>query len=183
MICDARHDSTANAYHTTVPCILGATHKVAGIQTLSRETHRVAQTREVDATMMVLESVKERGECKLCIPMHWCTCTIIYTHVPGLVVAEVAHDMNLPLTKRLVEAGYVNSFDTWHGELYIIVLFMHGHAMFHVNPHTISVGTKGVSNAMKNITAGPKKDMEKKWFSQLSDKSKLQTRIHQNKKN
>jgi hypothetical protein len=72
-------------------------------------------------------------------------------------VAEVAHDMNLPLTKRLVEAGYVNSFDTWHG-------------------------TKGVSNAMKNITAGPKKDMEKKWFSQLSDKSKLQTRIHQNKK-
>ena len=117
MICDARHDSTANAYHTTVPCILGATHKVAGIQTLSRETHRVAQTREVDATMMVLESVKERGECKLCIPMHWCTCTIIYTHIPGLVVAEVAHDMNLPFTKRLVEAGYVNSFDTWHGEL------------------------------------------------------------------
>jgi hypothetical protein len=34
----------------------------------------------------------------------------------------------------------------------------------------IIVGTKGVANALKSITAGPKRDMEKKWFSQLSDK-------------
>jgi hypothetical protein len=30
---DARHDSCVNAYHTTVPCIIGKTHRVAGIKT------------------------------------------------------------------------------------------------------------------------------------------------------
>ena len=29
---------------------------------------------------------------------------------------EVAHDMNIQLTKKLEEAGYENSYDTWHGE-------------------------------------------------------------------
>ena len=61
VICDARHDSTSNAYHTTVPCLMGTTHKIAAVQTLSRETHRVAQTREVDATMLVLEQATDRG--------------------------------------------------------------------------------------------------------------------------
>ena len=61
VICDARHDSTCNAYHTTVPCLMGTTHRIAAVQTLSRETHRVAQTREVDATLLVLEQAKDRG--------------------------------------------------------------------------------------------------------------------------
>ena len=61
VICDARHDSTSNAYHTTVPCLMGTTHKIAAVWTLSRETHHVAQTREVDATMLVLEQATDRG--------------------------------------------------------------------------------------------------------------------------
>ena len=70
MICDARHDSTSNAYHTTVPCISGDTHKIVGVQSLSRETHRVAQTREVDATILVLDTVKNRGEFNLHVCNH-----------------------------------------------------------------------------------------------------------------
>jgi hypothetical protein len=31
-------------------------------------------------------------------------------------VNEVAHDMNIQLTKKIQEAGYTNSYDTWHGE-------------------------------------------------------------------
>jgi hypothetical protein len=106
-----------------VPCILGQTHKIVGVQSLSRETHRVAQTREVDATMMVLSAVQDRG----------------------LGVKEVAHDMNIQLTKKLEEAGYENSYDTWHG-------------------------TKGVANAMKSIAVGAKRDMGVKWHPQISDK-------------
>jgi uncharacterized ParB-like nuclease family protein len=41
---------------------MGTTHRIAAVQTLSRETHRVAQTREVDATMLVLEQAKDRGK-------------------------------------------------------------------------------------------------------------------------
>lgn len=58
MITDARHDSTANAFHTTVPCLVFAvvfmdynfvhsTHKIVGISTLSRPDHSTAQTREL----------------------------------------------------------------------------------------------------------------------------------------
>lgn len=123
VICDARHDSTCNAYHTTVPCLMGTTHRIAAVQTLSRETHRVAQTREVDATLLVLEQAKDRG----------------------LDINEVAHDMNVSLTKKIIELGYMNSYDTWHG-------------------------TKGVAKAMKSIASGPKRDVGNKWFTQLSDK-------------
>ena len=64
---DARHDSCVNAYHTTVPCIAGATHKVVGIRTLSRTEHATAQTREVVATMEVLRAVNERGGVNMCL--------------------------------------------------------------------------------------------------------------------
>ena len=37
-------------------------------------------------------------------------------------------------------------------------------------------GTKGVANALKVITAGAKRDMEKKWFTQLSDKREFHIR-------
>ena len=59
---DARHDSCVNAFHTTVPCIIGETHKVAGIKTLSWTEHTTAQTREISATMEVLENVLEKGK-------------------------------------------------------------------------------------------------------------------------
>jgi hypothetical protein len=83
----------------------------------------VAQTREVDATLLVLEQAKDRG----------------------LDINEVAHDMNVSLTKKIIELGYMNSYDTWHG-------------------------TKGVAKAMKSIASGPKRDVGNKWFTQLSDK-------------
>ena len=59
---DARHDSCVNAYHTTVPCISGVTHRILGVCTLSREEHTTAQTREVVATMDVLEEVVQKGK-------------------------------------------------------------------------------------------------------------------------
>jgi hypothetical protein len=53
--------------------------------------------------------------------------------------------MNVSLTKKIIELGYMNSYDTWHG-------------------------TKGVAKAMKSIASGPKRDVGNKWFTQLSDK-------------
>jgi hypothetical protein len=53
VITDARHDSTANAYHTTVPCLSGSTHKIVGCVTLSRKDHIIAQTRELACTKEV----------------------------------------------------------------------------------------------------------------------------------
>ena len=66
MITDTRHDSTANAFHTTVPCLSGrlenqykfvyismyilfSTKRIVGIATLPRVGHSVAQTRELEA--------------------------------------------------------------------------------------------------------------------------------------
>ncbi|KAL5479145.1 hypothetical protein EMCRGX_G022632 [Ephydatia muelleri] len=43
-ITDARHDSMSNAYHSTVPCLAGSTHRIVGISTLSRQQHRVRLT-------------------------------------------------------------------------------------------------------------------------------------------
>ena len=77
MITDTRHDSTANAYHTTVPCLSGrlelqlkcvfifillhisifSMKRILGISTLSREDHSVAQTRELECTKVVLPRV------------------------------------------------------------------------------------------------------------------------------
>jgi hypothetical protein len=40
----------------------------------------------------------------------------MFCHIyAGLNINEVAHDMNVPLTKRIIEQGYINSYDTWHG--------------------------------------------------------------------
>lgn len=66
---DARHDSCVNAYHTTVPCIAGGTHKVVGVKTLSRFEHGTAQTRECVAIVAVLDDVIARGEVlvQLCV--------------------------------------------------------------------------------------------------------------------
>ena len=87
VITDARHDSTANAYHSTVPCLSGRyvlsiqmcamysflvlcnrTHKILGISTISRADHGIAQTRELACTKVVLPQVTARGQ--LCIVIY-----------------------------------------------------------------------------------------------------------------
>lgn len=75
---DARHDSTSNAYHTTVPCLTGryelhmhvlvitfsfSTCRIVGICTVSRAEHRIAQTREIVCTRKVMADVAARGTC------------------------------------------------------------------------------------------------------------------------
>ena len=79
MITDARHDSTCNAYHTTVPClsarfekvfqyythyftakcIFFSTKRIIGICTKSRSEHITAQTRELECTKTVIPSVMD----------------------------------------------------------------------------------------------------------------------------
>eukprot|EP00731_Ephydatia_muelleri_P009728 Em0005g314a len=93
VITDARHDSTSNAYHSTVPCLAGSTHRIVGISTLSRQQHRVAQTREVACTKIVLPQVIARG----------------------LNITEVAHDYQATIKLYVRQLGMVNSYDTWHG--------------------------------------------------------------------
>ncbi|XP_064383612.1 uncharacterized protein LOC135332186 isoform X1 [Halichondria panicea] len=94
VITDARHDSTANAYHTTVPCLSGSTHKILGISTISRTEHSVAQTRELQCTKVVLPQVIARG----------------------LNVTEVGHDMQAQVAKYVTHTlNLINSYDTWHG--------------------------------------------------------------------
>jgi hypothetical protein len=93
VITDARHDSTANAYHTTVPCLSGSTQKIVGISTIARTEHSVPQTREVACTKEVLPQVIARG----------------------LRVTEVAHDIQQQVSRYVVSLGLTNSYDTWHG--------------------------------------------------------------------
>eukprot|EP00731_Ephydatia_muelleri_P006665 Em0003g913a len=93
VITDARHDSSANAYHSTVPCMAGSTRRIVGIATLSRPEHRVAQTREVACTKIVLPQLIARG----------------------LNVTEVAHDYQSTIKTNVEQLGMVNSYDTWHG--------------------------------------------------------------------
>eukprot|EP00731_Ephydatia_muelleri_P036853 Em0338g4a len=78
---DALHDSTSNAYHSTVPCLAG------------RQQHRVAQTREVACTKIVLPQVIARA----------------------LNITEVAHDYQATIKQYVQQLGMVNSYDTWHG--------------------------------------------------------------------
>ncbi|XP_064382205.1 uncharacterized protein LOC135331087 [Halichondria panicea] len=94
VITDARHDSTANAYNTTVPCLSGSTKRIVGCSTVSRKEHICAQTREVACTKIVLPEVIDKG----------------------LNIVEVAHD-NQPVVKRFVtdDLNLTNSYDTWHG--------------------------------------------------------------------
>eukprot|EP00731_Ephydatia_muelleri_P010067 Em0005g653a len=80
VISDARHDSTSNAYHSTVPCLAG------------RQQHRVAQTREVACTKIVLPQVIAQG----------------------LSITEVAHDYQATIKQYVQQLGMVNSYDTWH---------------------------------------------------------------------
>ena len=134
VITDARHDSTSNAHHSTVPCLAlvwlegmhmnarvyqhanrivhFSTHRIVGIATLSRQDHRVAQTREVACTKIVLPQVIARGLllCPNSLQFH------IYFHSnEGLNITEVAHDYQSTIKQYVEGLEVVNSYDTWHG--------------------------------------------------------------------
>ena len=81
---DARHDSTKNAHHTTVPSLSGrydcvymvcnvlitylySTKKIVDVCTLSRKEHSTAQIRELACTKEVLSNVTSRvTQCPVC---------------------------------------------------------------------------------------------------------------------
>ena len=86
--------------------------KITGISTISRSVHRVAQTRELECTKVVLPEVIGRG--KLQTLMYLIIITILL--FPGLNVVEVAHDMQLAVGRYVKDdLELLNSFDTWHG--------------------------------------------------------------------
>uniref|UniRef100_A0A1X7UBH2 Uncharacterized protein n=1 Tax=Amphimedon queenslandica TaxID=400682 RepID=A0A1X7UBH2_AMPQE len=92
---EVQHDSTANAYHTSVPCLSGSIHKIVGCVTLFRKEHTCAQTRELASAKEVLPLVISKG----------------------LNVTEVAHDNSPPVTSYIVEELKLkHSYDTWHGK-------------------------------------------------------------------
>eukprot|EP00731_Ephydatia_muelleri_P001852 Em0001g1852a len=70
-----------------------STHRIVGISTLSRQQHRVVQTREVACTKIVLPQVIARG----------------------LNITEVAHDYQATIKQKVQQLGVVNSYDTWYG--------------------------------------------------------------------
>lgn len=94
VITDARHDSTSNAFHTTVPCLSGSTKRILGCATVSRKDHAIAQTRELEATKVVIPQVLEQD----------------------LNIMEVAHDNAATVKNYITEDLHLlNSYDTWHG--------------------------------------------------------------------
>ncbi|KAL5505739.1 hypothetical protein EMCRGX_G007225 [Ephydatia muelleri] len=108
----------------------GSTHRIVRISTLSRQQHRVAQTREVACTKIVLPQVIARG----------------------LNITEVAHDYQATIKQYVQQLGMVNSYDTWHG-------------------------TKNVAKQLRHICADTVRTRDRKWFTELSDKSRC-TKVH-----
>ena len=121
---DARHDSTSNAYHTTVPCLVGryeyvyyiiiftlklSSCRIVGINTTSRAEHGVAQTREIVCTKAVMTDVVARG--MLCST----GCVVFNNYNAGLNVAEVAHDCQPQVTRFVIDE--LHATNTWHGKL------------------------------------------------------------------
>jgi len=92
VITDCRHDSTSNAYHSTVAMISYETHHVVAVQTVTKEEFRSAQTHEFEAIRKILPAVQAKG----------------------LNVVEVAHDFVPKIKNWLLAQNIQNSFDTWH---------------------------------------------------------------------
>eukprot|EP00731_Ephydatia_muelleri_P023616 Em0015g1199a len=90
----AEESMKAAVEHVKKPSLqVESTHRIVGIATLSRQDHRVAQTREVACTKIVLPQVIARG----------------------LNITEVAHDYQSTIKQYAEGLGMVNSYDTWHG--------------------------------------------------------------------
>ena len=67
---------------------------------------------EIVATMDVLDEVVQKGKHTIFNHSQMLCDPLLYT---GFKVEEVAHDCNVGLTKKIIEKGYINSHDTWHG--------------------------------------------------------------------
>ncbi|XP_068761142.1 uncharacterized protein [Montipora capricornis] len=93
VITDCRHDSTSNAYHSTVAMISYETHHVVAVQTVTKEEFHSSQTHEFEAIRKILPAVQAKG----------------------LNVVEVAHDFVPKIKNWLLAQNIQNSFDTWHG--------------------------------------------------------------------
>ncbi|KAJ7339667.1 hypothetical protein OS493_006075 [Desmophyllum pertusum] len=93
VITDCRHDSTANAYHSTVAMLSYETKHVVAVQTVTKEVFRSSQTHEFEAMQQIIPAVQAKG----------------------LTVIEVAHDFVLKIKNWLLTLNIQNSFDTWHG--------------------------------------------------------------------
>ncbi|XP_064403181.1 uncharacterized protein LOC135348780 isoform X2 [Halichondria panicea] len=91
VITDAPHDSTANEYNITVPCLSRSAKRIVGCSNGSNTEHNCAPTRKVACTKIVFPRTLEKG----------------------LNVVEVKHD-NQPVVKKYV-ADDLNSYNTWNG--------------------------------------------------------------------
>ena len=93
-----------------------STHKIIGLSTLSRKEHSVAQTREFECTKVVVPQVQARGLLQCLVSK------ISIAYCSGLRVVEVAHDMQLQVSKFVKnDLKLLNSFDTWHGTFFSMV--------------------------------------------------------------
>ena len=91
-----------------------------------------------------------------------------YVFHEGLNVTEIAHDIHTPVSSYVTrELGLVNSYDTWHGKTWNIILIVF---ILHVY---LFQGTKNVAKEMSKITKGPVKTRGITWFPELADKSKI----------
>ncbi|KAL5502235.1 hypothetical protein EMCRGX_G008976 [Ephydatia muelleri] len=100
VITDARHDSTSNAYHSTVPCLAGSTHRIVGISTLSRQQHRVRLTSSYCPRFALVSQLFTFSR---------------FLSNKGLNITEVAHGYQATIKQYVQQLGMVNSYDTWHG--------------------------------------------------------------------
>lgn len=91
----------------------------------------------------------------------------IHIHL-GLRVCEVAHDHQVQVSRYVTdELGFLNSYDTWHGE----AMCMHVQSDF-ISLLTCIPGTKNVAKELKKIAQGANKWEGVNWFRELSDKRK-----------
>ena len=90
-----------------------STQRIISCVTLSRKEHAVAQTRELEATKIVVPEVNEKGT-----PSNY-NSKQFNNYSLGLNVVEVAHDNCFSVKTFIIDdLNIVNSFDTWHGEIY-----------------------------------------------------------------
>jgi len=99
----------------------------------------------------------------------------------GLDVREVAHDVQMQECLYVSsECKLWNSYDTWHGELFIWssvtgwdrvrVRVVYTCIYFSSCPCFYMLGTKNVARALKSLIQGPQKQREMSWFQELVDK-------------
>ena len=91
----------------------------------------------------------------------------VYPLYSGLNVVEVAHDIQLSVSKFVTqELKVLNSFDTWHGNMCKLsrtcILYC----------SKFRSGTKNEAKELAKITQGRVRDRGVTWFPELVDKRK-----------